>query len=71
MAFETPLAPGGLHFYFGPSGVKSSASKKRIDFKRSEPKNQSNKLPLNNKPGLGSNQFFVKYVHFRSNPIEP
>ena len=22
MAFETPLAPGGLHFYFGPSGVK-------------------------------------------------
>ena len=23
MAFETPLAPGGLHFSFGPSGVKS------------------------------------------------
>ena len=23
MAFETPLAPGGLHFYFGPSGVKN------------------------------------------------
>ena len=22
MAFETPFAPGGLHFYFGPSGVK-------------------------------------------------
>ena len=22
MAFETPLAPGGLHFSFGPSGVK-------------------------------------------------
>ena len=22
MAFETPLAPGGLHFYSGPSGVK-------------------------------------------------
>ena len=22
MAFETPFVPGGLHFYFGPSGVK-------------------------------------------------
>ena len=22
MAFETPSAPGGLHFLFGPSGVK-------------------------------------------------
>ena len=21
MAFETPFVPGGLHFYFGPSGV--------------------------------------------------
>ena len=28
MAFETPLAPGGLHFYFGPSGVKIRASTK-------------------------------------------
>ena len=26
MAFETPFAPGGLHFYFGPSGVKSQTS---------------------------------------------
>ena len=26
MAFETPLAPGGLHFSFGPSGVKSNST---------------------------------------------
>ena len=30
MAFETPFVPGGLHFYFGPSGVKSDEKRNAL-----------------------------------------